>query len=113
MLSMECLAGESRFGSGLCSRMQKRLMRMSKWVRINYRSATNVRCETICMKFLSVKLTAFVIVAEILCGCSVKTPKPEDVVEGASSPEFSLMALDGATFRISSLKGKVVIMNCW
>ena len=89
-------------------------MKMRKWMRINYRwSATNVRCETMRMKFLPAKLIAFVIVAAILFGCSGKIPNPEDVVEGAPSPDFSLTALDGATFRNSSLKGNVVVLNFW
>src|SRR5207253_1742231 len=65
------------------------------------------------MKFLPAKLIAFVIVAAILFGCSGKIPNPEDVVEGAPSPDFSLTALDGATFRNSSLKGNVVVLNFW
>ena len=65
------------------------------------------------MKFLPAKLIAFVIVAAILFGCSGKTPNPEDVVEGAPSPDFSLTALNGATFQKNSLKGNVVVLNFW
>src|SRR5438067_7379809 len=111
---MKCLAAGSRFGSGLCSRMQKRLMRTSKWARINYRwSATNVRCETMRKKFLSARLIVFVIVAAILFGCSGKIPNPEDVVEGAQSTDFSLTALEGATFQKNSLTGNVVYLTFW
>ena len=53
--------------------------------------------------FLSAKLTAFVIMAAILFGCSGKTSNPEDLVEGAPSPDFSLTALDGATFLTADL----------
>jgi cytochrome c biogenesis protein CcmG/thiol:disulfide interchange protein DsbE len=58
-------------------------------------------------------LISSVITAALLSSCSGNTANPEDVVEGAQSPNFSLTTLDGATLKSSSLKGNAVILNFW
>ena len=40
-------------------------------------------------------------------------PKPSDVLVGKPAPEIELTTLDGKAFKLSELKGKVVVLDFW
>jgi thiol-disulfide isomerase/thioredoxin len=41
------------------------------------------------------------------------TPEAAEPVKGSAAPDFTLTALDGKQVRLSSLKGKAVLVNFW
>ncbi len=41
------------------------------------------------------------------------TPEAAEPVKGSTAPDFTLTALDGKQVRLSSLKGKAVLVNFW
>jgi peroxiredoxin/outer membrane lipoprotein-sorting protein len=46
-------------------------------------------------------------------GAKEYTPPKEENLEGQPAPDFSLQSLDGKTYKLSDLKGKVVLIDFW
>ncbi len=66
-------------------------------------------------------LIALLLGIALCCGCSRESGKEANKskplafegVEGAVAPDFSLKDLDGHELKLSSLRGKVVLLNFW
>ena len=68
------------------------------------------------MQRLLVLLAAGVLLALTLGGCSGETQAPSTagpVVIGQPAPDFTLSDLNGRSYTLSQLRGKVVIVNFW
>lgn len=63
-------------------------------------------------KLLAIAFILFSVVTLQGCG-SARAVNPEDVVVGATIPDFSVTSLEGKTIDKASLKGKPVVLNFW
>ena len=61
-----------------------------------------------------IALSLMLLSVVILQGCgSAQAVNPEDVVVGATIPDFSVKSLEGKTIDKASLKGQTVVLNFW
>ncbi len=64
---------------------------------------------------IAIALGAFVAIVAIAVGAFFyyESTVPAPVTEGSRAPDFSLPLLNGGTARLSSYRGKVVLINVW
>ena len=58
-------------------------------------------------------LSALAIVVAIPTGCMNAGGRGQSSLVGKPAPDFELTALDGAKVRLSSFKGKPILLNFW
>lgn len=56
---------------------------------------------------------AMMMMAALMLALTVSAQSTPKVEEGQDAPEFSLTALDGSTMKLSSLRGKFVVLDFW
>lgn len=71
----------------------------------------------------TVKRLAALLVGALVVGCAGETPDPKspaseapasnDAAAGSKAPDFDLKTLDGESVSLSSLRGKVVLIDFW
>jgi len=53
------------------------------------------------------------LMAALLCSLMMNAQDAPKMAEGQDAPEFTLTSLDGSAFKLSSLRGKYVVLDFW